>query len=131
MAAAGTVREQGVPAADAGLAEEDVPELVALSDLLHRRAGIGNGDEMPPGLLLAHRLTHPFKEVLLQDIGLERAAGFARHDEQRARRVDPVLKLPDLCRVGRIEHQELGRKGLAAEGLREHLGTEAGAAHAE
>ena len=76
-------------------------ELVALGDLLQRGAGIGDRDEMPPGLLFAHRLTHPFEEVLLEDVGLERAAGLARHDEQRARRVDPALECFDLGRVGR------------------------------
>ena len=43
------IRKRGVAAADAGQAEEDMPESVLFGDLLHLRAGIGDGDEAFPG----------------------------------------------------------------------------------
>ena len=40
------IRQHGVAAADRRVAVEDVAEVVALGDLLHVRAGVGDGDEM-------------------------------------------------------------------------------------
>ena len=63
-------------------------KLVAFGDLLHLRAGIGDGDEAAAGLVGADRLLHALEEILLVNVGLERAARFAGDDEERLREVD-------------------------------------------
>ncbi len=94
------IRERRIAAADAGQAEENVPEAVGLRHLLHLRTGIGNGDEtfaIAPGAL---------KEILLENIRLERAPRFAGNNKQRLLQIDTGLNRPDLCRVSGIEHVE-------------------------
>ena len=71
------------------------------------------------------------KKYLLEDRGLERGARFARHDEQRRRRIDPALERADLRRIGGVEHVQLGELRLPAKGPLQHLGAEARASHAE
>ena len=71
------------------------------------------------------------EEVLLEGARLERAPGLAGDDHQRAIEVDAALERGDLRRDGRVEDVQLGRAGLASEGASQHLGTQAGAAHAE
>ena len=70
-------------------------------------------------------------EILLEDIGFERAARFAGDDEQGARNVDHAVEMADLCRIGRVEHVQTRQARASAKGLRQHFGAEAGAAHAE
>ena len=53
-------------------------ELVALSDLLHFRTGIGDGDEVSARFVGAQRLLCPFEEILLEDVRFECAAGLLR-----------------------------------------------------
>ena len=87
------VRKRRIASADAGQPEEDVAEVVALGDLLHLRAGIGDGDEAAAGFVRADSLLHALKEILLEDVGLERAARFAGNDEQRLRQIDLALRM--------------------------------------
>ena len=84
------VGERGVAAADGGDAVEDVAEAVALGDLLHLGAGIGDGDEMAAGLV-AHGLLHALEEILFVDIRFECAAGLAGDDEERFGEIDFLL----------------------------------------
>ena len=125
------VRERRVAPADVGPAGEDVPEPVDLGHLLQLRPGVGDGDEAAARLLASEALGGALEEVLLEDRGLERGARFARHDEQRRRRIDPALEGADLRRIGGVEHVQLGELRLPAEGPLQHLGAEARAAHAE
>ena len=71
------------------------------------------------------------EEIVHQHVGLERRARLARYDEQRARQIDLVLEALHLLRIGGIEHVQLGKSRRRAEALRQHLGAEARAAHAE
>ncbi len=114
-----------------GIAECNVPEPIALGDLLQLRAGIGDGDEARSRLARRRPPLRALEEILLQDIRLERAAGLARHDEERSGRIDRAFDGPDLRRIGRIEHQQLGAAGLLPERLGQHLRSEARSAHAE
>ena len=82
------VRERGVAPADGGQSVKDVAEAVALGDQLHLRAGIGDGDEVAARFVAAHRLLHALEEILLVDVGFERAAGFAGNDEERSGEVE-------------------------------------------
>ena len=72
-----------------------------------------------------------FPEILLEDIWFERAARFAGNDEQGARDIDRAVEMAYLRRIGGIEHVQPGKARAGAKGLRQHFGTEAGAAHAE
>ena len=76
------IRERGITAANAGQAGENVAEVIGLGDLLHFRAGIGDGDKAAAGFVRADGLLRPFEKVLLENIGLERGAGLAGDDEQ-------------------------------------------------
>ena len=124
------VRERREASADCGVAVEDIAEAVRLGHLLHLRAGIGDGDEVAARLLRAHGFLHFLEEILLEDVGLQRGAGFAGHHDQRIGQIDLVAGGPDLLRVGGIDDAQLGKAGLLAKGHGQHLGTEAGAAHA-
>ena len=117
--------------ADRRPAEKRAGEFVGRRGLLHGRARVGHGDEVPAGLIGADRLGHAMVEVVLEDIGLERRAGLGRDDEQAAGEVDRPLDRPHLVGVGRIQHMEFGPAGLAAEGFLQHGGAQARAAHAE
>src|SRR5262249_48005864 len=77
------VGERRVPAADAGQTEEDFAETIALRHLLHFGAGIGDGDKTVARSFPVEYLLHAGEEVLLEDVGLQRAAGLAGDDEQR------------------------------------------------
>src|SRR5260370_24044495 len=125
------IRQHGIAAADAGQPEKDAAEAVAPGDLFHLGAGIGDGDEARSDLRRADRLLGAREEILFEDVRLERGAGFARHDEERARRIDAALEGADLRGIGGIEHEQLGKARLTAEGFGEDLGSEARSANAQ
>ena len=125
------VRERGVAAADTGNAGEDVAEAAVFRDLLHLGAGIGDGDEMAADFLVADLLADALVEILLEDVGLEGAAGFRRDDEECFLEVELFLDGLDLGGIGGIEHVEFGVAAELAEGQAEDFDAEAGAAHAE
>ena len=116
------VRERGIASADAGQAGENVAEVIGLGDLLHFRAGIGDGDEAAAGFIRADSLLCTFEKVLLENIGLERGAGFAGNDEESFCQIDFVFGCLDLRRIGGIEHVQLREACDLAEGLRQHSG---------
>ncbi len=99
--------------------------------LLHLRAGVGDGHKMAARLLGAHRAPHLLEEKLLQDIRLERGTGFARHDHQRLAQVHCVAGGLHLRRVGGVDDVQLRESRLRPEGLGQHLGAQARAAHAQ
>ena len=119
------IRERGVAAADRRQAEEDVAEVVGLGDVLHLRPGVGDGDETVGSAARA------LEEILLEDVGLERAAGLAGDDEERLGEIDLALDGADLRGIGGVEHMQLGESGNRAEGHAHDFGAEAGAAHAQ
>ena len=81
-------------------------EAVGFSDLLHLRAGIGDGDEMRPGFRGADGLLHAFEEILLENIRLKRAARFARHDENCFGEIEFRLDGSDLRGIGGVENRK-------------------------
>src|SRR5262249_8469547 len=97
------IREGGVAAADAGNARKNLPEFIALGHLLHFRTGIGYGNEMAADLTRANFRFHAFEKVLLEDIWLKCAAGFAGNDAKRLLQVELFLDGFDLRGIGRIE----------------------------
>ncbi len=125
------IRERGITPADAGQAGKNMAEAIGLGDLLHLRAGVGDGDEAAAGFVRADGLLRPFEEILLENIGLERGAGLAGDDEQRLGQVDLVLDRLDLRRIGGIEHMQLRKARDLAEGHCQHVGAQTGAAHAQ
>src|SRR5207244_2167617 len=104
---------------------------VADGRLFERGARIGDRDEPRRRLRLAERGRGAIPEILLEDIGLERAAGLAGDDEQRAFQVDRAFDTADLRRVGRVEYLQSGKTGLGAESLGENFRPEARPAHTE
>src|SRR5206468_2421482 len=109
----------------------DGAEFVEMRAFFKRRAGIGDRDEMLRSDRLARDRAHPVVEILLIDIRFERAARFARYDEQRPRQVDGLLDAADLRWIGRIDDLEARETGPVAKAFSQHLGAEAGAAHPE
>ena len=89
-----------VASANAGNAEKDFAEVIALGHLLHLGAGIGDGDEVLAGFILADSLLHAIEEILLEDIWFQRAAGLAGDDAQRFCQINLVFNGLDLRRIG-------------------------------
>src|SRR5688572_22285304 len=77
------------------------------------------------------QIADTLEKVLLEDIGLERRAGLARDDEQRASQIDFVFARLDLRRIGRVEDVEFRKRLDRAEGLLHHLGTQARTSHSK
>src|SRR5712692_10375662 len=119
------VRERRIASADGWQAIENVAEAIALGDQLHLRTRIGDRDEVAARLVGAHGLPYAFEEVLLVDVGLQRAAGLAGNDEKRFRQVDPFFDAPDLRRVGGVEYVQAREAWRLSEGQREHFRTKA------
>ncbi len=94
-----------------GSAEENVPKMIRLGDLLHLGARIGDGDKAAARFVGAHCLLYAIEEILLEDIGLERAARLAGNNEQSFCQIDFLFERFDLCGVGRVEHKQLGETG--------------------
>src|SRR5205814_7472640 len=86
---------------------KDLTEPISLRLLFQPGARIGDSDESTAGFLLTDGLLHPLEEVLLEDVRLERRAGLAGDDEQRACEVDLPLEGADLPRIGRVQDVQL------------------------
>ena len=125
------VRKRRIPAADARHAGENGPEFVAFGNRLHFRPGVGYGDEPAAGLRVANLRPHALKEILLEDIRLQRASRFAGDDANRPCQIQFLLKRPNLRRVCRVQHVQLGKPGDFAEGHSQHFRAQARSAHAQ
>src|SRR5262249_46284992 len=90
------VRKGRVSAANARNTRINLPEFVCFGDLLHLGAGIRDRDEVAADLVRAYLRFHTFEEVLLEDIWLECAAGFARNDAERLFEVELLFDGFDL-----------------------------------
>ena len=86
---------------------------------------------MVAGLIRAHDFLHLIEKELFEDVRLERGAGFACHYHQGISQVDLIANGPHLLRIGGIDDAQLRETRLLSKGETQHLGAEAGAAHAE
>src|SRR4029077_1632033 len=125
------IGQRGIASANAGHAEENVPELVGFGDLLHFGAGIGNSDEAVAGFLRTNLLLDLLEKILLVDIGLKRAPGFAGDDANRALEIDSGLDGFDLRGVRGIQHVQRGKALDLPESHAQNFRAKAGAAHAQ
>ncbi len=123
--------KRGVAAADARDAEEDAAEFVVLRDLLQFGARISDGDEAIADFSGADLGSDALEEILLEDVGFEGAAGFARDDAERLAEVEYLFDGLDLHGVGGIEDVQFGEPGDFAKGHAQDFGAKAGAAHAK
>ena len=94
-------------------------------------AGIGDRDETLPRFGRAHNLLHALEKVLLENIRLKRAAGFARHDENRLRQINLALDRANFRRIGGIEDVDLRKARDFAERQLQHFDAQARSAHAQ
>src|SRR5208337_404135 len=106
-----------------------MPEAVALRHLLHFGAGIGDGHEPASRFLSAHGPLHTLKEVLFEDVGLERRSGLAGNDEESFRQIDPLFERLHLRRIGRVKHVQAREARHVAKSLRQNFRTEARSTH--
>src|SRR5215813_14764913 len=125
------IRKGGVAAADARDAGENLPEFIVLGHLLHFRTGIGYGDEMATDFTCANFRFDAFEKVLLEDIWLERATGFARNDAKRLLQVELFLDGFDLRGIGRIEDVHFRKTRNLPERHAENFRAETRTAHAK
>ena len=86
---------------------------------------------MAGGLVRAHGVFHLLKKILLQDVRFQRGAGFAGHNYKRFLQVQLAANRLHLRRIGRVHNVQCGKARLLPEGLGQHLGAEAGTAHAQ
>ena len=86
---------------------------------------------MLAGLFLAAHRADAVEEIVHENVGLERAAGFGGDDEQRLAEIDRPLDRLDLCGIGAVQHVEARPTRLPPEGRAQHFRTEARAAHAQ
>ncbi len=98
---------------------------------MHFRARVGDGDEAAAGFVGANSLLHALEEILLIDVGFERAAGFAGNDEEGLGEIDFLFDGADLCRVGGIENVQAREARSLREGELRAPRAKAGTAHAE
>ena len=98
---------------------------------LQRGSRVGDGRESRARPCRADGWRTPGEEIIRERVRLERAAGFARHDEQRARGIEAVRERRDLIGLGCIRALVRNPGQRSRTTRRQHFGPEAGAAHAE
>ena len=125
------IRQRRIASADGGKPVKNVAEAIAFSDLLHLRAGIGDCNEAVARFVGSQHLLHAFKKILFVDVGFERAARFARNNEESFREIDFCFRVLDLRGVGGIEYVEPRKAGLLAESEGQNLRAKARSAHPE
>ena len=108
------------------MAETETP-----GQLLEPASGVGDGDEPVSRYLRSEGIAQNGVEVLEQGDGLDRASRLGGGDEEGPRRVEPPRLPEDGCRIGAVEHGEVGMPGGEAEDVAQHLGRQAGPSHAE
>src|SRR5690348_289006 len=108
-----------------------MPEAVGFRHLLHFRARISDGDKLFSGSSFSKSLFHHIKEVLLEDVGLQRSTRFAGYNEERLGHINLLFNGSDLGRIGGIEHMELWKAGLLSKGDLQNFRAETRATHAQ
>src|SRR5207253_7974818 len=106
-----------IAAADAWFAVKDVAEAFGQRHLFEGRAWIGDRNKTLSCLGSTDHLVGALVKVIFEDIGFERAAGFARHKEERPCEIDIGFEPMDLRRLRRGEDMESTVAGFCAEGL--------------
>src|SRR5579859_7889770 len=104
---------------------------ICLRDLLHLRSRIGDRDELAAGFRGANSLLGAFKEILLEDVGFERAARLAGNDKQSLGDINQVLKRLHLAGIRRIEHVQGWEMSDPAESHAQNFRTKTRASHSE
>jgi hypothetical protein len=84
------VGEGGIAADDVGVIEEGRPEAVSLGGPGQAAAGVGDGDEVRAGELMAHQRDHTVVEVLEEREGLHRPSRLGGDDEECPGQVEPL-----------------------------------------
>ena len=125
------VGEDRESSADIRGVREHAPEPFAACHPLQGRTGVGNGNEVAWGCLPPHSVFHQYAESPVQHVGLNGCARLGGDQEQRSRRVNGALGRAHCVRHGGVQHHELRVPRGAAEGLAQHLGPQAAAAHAQ
>ena len=125
------IRQRGIPAANRCAPEEHMQKTIRLRYLLHLRSWVGDRHEVAADLVVADYLARALKEILFENIGLERAARFAGNNEQRFRDVDEVFERFHLRGIGGIEHMQSREVRDPAKRQAQHFGAQTGAAHAQ
>jgi hypothetical protein len=97
---------------------------------VQRRAVVSDGDEVIGPARNARRL-EPGPEVGGHRVGLDRAAGLAGQEEERAREIDRRVDRGHRTRVRRVEHLERRPPDPDAEHRTDDFGRETRAAHPE
>src|SRR5262249_19760870 len=104
---------------------KNVPKMICIGDLLHLRAGIGDGNKAAAGFLCSHSLLYTLEEILFEDVRLERGTRLAGNNDNGLGEVKPVFECFDLCRVGRIEDEQTRETIKPAKGRSQHFRSEA------
>ena len=108
------------------MAETETP-----GQLLETAARVGDGDEPVSRSPRSEGILKNVVEVLEEGEGLDRASRLGGGDEEGPRRIEPPRLPEDGCRIGAVEHGEVGMPGGEAEDVAQHLGRQAGPSHAE
>src|SRR5208282_495209 len=109
------IGEGRITSSDARKTKENMAKMIGLGHFLHLRPRIRDSHELLSSIGRAYGLLHALEEILLEDIGFERASGLARYDEKSLRDVELAIDGADLRRVRRVEHQDLGETLNPAE----------------
>ncbi len=123
------IRKRRIAPSDAWHTEKDFTEFFGYGGLLQLRAGIGDGDEAVPNLFLAHFSFHSLEEILLVNVGFQRAARFARDDAKRALEVHFLFDRLDLHRIRGVQHVKFGKTFDLPESHAQDFRAKAGSAH--
>ncbi len=100
-------RKRRITPADVRVVEEGLAETVLRGQVHQLAAGVGDGDEVRPGLVCAERFGGLIVEVFEEGERLRRAAGFGCHDVERAGGVVCCRRGQHRAGVGRVEHAQL------------------------
>src|SRR5207302_5424009 len=120
--------ERGIAAADVFRVHPGAPEPLLLGELVQRRPGIRDGDEMRAGSALRLRVplremprsarlqsVHQRAEVAIERSDLGRGAALRRDEEERASEIETVDRAANGIGNGRVEHPQVEPTTLLAE----------------
>src|SRR6266850_7035226 len=125
------IRKRRISPTDTGHTHENPAEFVRFRDLLHLGARVRDSDKTIAGFLIADLRLHALKKVLLVNIRLERASGFARHDANRALEVHLGFNSSDLRGIRGIQNVQFRKSFDLSERHAQNFRAEAGTTHAQ
>jgi len=124
-------RERRETSPDGRFSREHLPERASQSRFVQGVAGIGDGDEVLPGLLAPEDGRGATVEVLEERERLHGGARFGGHDEEGPGRVDVPGQGCDGGRVGAVEDSQAQESLPCPEGGAQDLGRKGRAPHAK